>query len=72
LRWDLPATYEALNTRRLEQRLSWPQVAEELQCSPNQLTRLRTARYAMRMQLAMKIVQWLEAPAASFVRAAEW
>ena len=41
-------------------------------CSENQLTGIRTARYAIGMKLAMRIVQWLERPASAFVYAAEW
>lgn len=72
LRWDLAATYEALNARRLEQGLSWPELARLLRCSPNQLTGLRTARFAVDMQLAMKIAQWLETPAITFIHPATW
>jgi hypothetical protein len=72
LRWDLAATYEAMNVQRLEQGLSWPELARLLRCSPNQLTGLRTARFAMGMQLAMKIVQWLETPATTFIHPATW
>ncbi len=72
LRWDLAATYEAMNARRLEQGLSWPELSRLLRCSPNQLTGLRTARFAMGMQLAMKIVQWLQTPARTFIYPASW
>ena len=80
LRWHLHATprrkapglYEALNERRLERELTWPALAHELNCGPSQLTGLRTARFAVRMTLAMTITQWLERPAADFVYAAEW
>jgi hypothetical protein len=36
------------------------------------LTGIKTARFAIGMRLAMKIVQWLERPAASFIDAARW
>jgi hypothetical protein len=80
LRWNLhvspryphPGLYEALNAQRERDRLTWPQQARRLQCSPNQLTGLRTARYAIRMTLAMLITQWLQRPAADFVYAAGW
>ena len=71
LRWNLPALYDALNARRRERQVTWAELARELRCSPHQLTGIKTARYAIGMVLAMKIVQWLEQPAAAFVYAAE-
>jgi hypothetical protein len=72
LRWDLPALYVAVNARRLEQQLTWKELAARVHCSEHQLTGIRTARYAIGMKLAMRIVQWLERPASAFVYAAEW
>jgi len=72
LRWNLGALHNALNARRQERGLTWPELARVLRCSPNQLTGIRTARYAIAMRLAMKIVAWLEQPAAAFVYAADW
>jgi len=43
-----------------------------LECSPSQLTGLRTARYAAGMDVAMRIVQWLDRPAADFIYSARW
>ena len=71
-RWDLPALYDALNTARLERDLTWPQLARQMGCTSNQLTGIRTARYAINMVLAMRIVQWLERPSADFIYAARW
>ncbi len=71
-RRDIPGLYEALTTRRAERGLTWALLARELRCGPSQLTGLRTARFAVRMTLAMEITQWLERPAADFVYAAEW
>jgi hypothetical protein len=64
--------YEALNSRRLERQLTWVGLAAQLRCTANQLTGIRTARYAIGMKLAMKIVQWLECPASTFIYAAKW
>jgi hypothetical protein len=72
LRWNLPALYDALNARRLAQGLTWIALARQIGCSEPQLTGIRTARYAIGMRLAMRIVVWLEQPAAAFVYAAEW
>jgi len=67
LRWNLQALYEALDARRRKRRLTWAELAREIRCSTNQLTGIRTARYAIGMKLAMRIVQWLERPASTFV-----
>jgi hypothetical protein len=67
IRWDLAATYDALNAARGERGATWAQTAERLHCTINQLTGLRTARYATRMRLAMRISQALRRPARDFV-----
>ena len=72
LRWHLRRTYEALDGRRREEQLTWPELASLLRCTPSQLTGIRTARFAIGMRLAMRIVQWLERPAADFVYAGRW
>ena len=72
LRWDLAAVFESLDARRRERSLTWPALARQLRCTPNQISGLRTVRYAIRMTLMMRIVQWLERPAAAFVYAARW
>jgi DNA-binding XRE family transcriptional regulator len=71
-RWDLRMLYAAINIRRQEQSMTWAEVAQAIGCSPNQLTGLSTARYATNMKLAMRIVQWLERPAAAFIYLAKW
>jgi hypothetical protein len=72
LRWNLRALYEAMNDRRLDNGLTWPALARELRCSPNQISGLRTVKYAISMRLAMRIVQWLGRPAADFVYLSTW
>ncbi len=72
LRWDLPTLYDALDARRRERRLTWVELAGQLRCTRHQLTGIRTARFAIGMKLAMRIVQWLERPASAFIYAAEW
>jgi hypothetical protein len=72
LRWDLAALYAALNERRGKQNQTWREVAEQIRCTEHQLTGIKSARYAIGMRLAMRIVQWLERPASAFVYAAEW
>jgi hypothetical protein len=71
-RWNLVKLYEALNSRRQDRRLTWKELARQLRCTDSQLTGIRTARFAIGMTLAMRIVQWLERSAASFIEAAQW
>jgi hypothetical protein len=72
LRWDLAALYATLDERRRERELTWKELAKTLHCSENQLTGIRIAKYAIGMKLAMRIVQWLGKPAATFIYAAQW
>ncbi len=72
LRWDLKTLYDAVNVRRSAEQLSWSELARYLQCTERQLTGIRTARFATGMKLAMKLVLWLERPAADFIYAARW
>ncbi|MGH7650714.1 MAG: hypothetical protein ACREMS_02625 [Gemmatimonadaceae bacterium] len=72
LRWDLSAVYAAMDERRRERHLTWRELAKDLRCSEHQLQGLRTVRFAIGMKLMMRIVHWLEQPAASFIYAARW
>jgi hypothetical protein len=72
LRWDLAALYEALNAARVGRGATWALTADRLHCSPNQLTGLRTAKFATSMRLAMRICQSLRRPAADFVYVSRW
>ncbi len=72
LRWSLRLLYASMDEKRREEGLTWPALAAVLECSPNQLTGLRTAKFATGMDLAMRIVQWLGRPAADFVYRAAW
>jgi hypothetical protein len=71
LRWNLNQLHTALNERRQQQRLTWAQLADELDCTPSRLTNLRTARLAD-MSLVMRVTQWLGQPAAAFIHPAQW
>jgi hypothetical protein len=71
LRWNLTEAHAVLNEERRERGLTWAVLAEELDCTPNRLTGLRTARLAD-MELAMRVTQWLGRPAAAFIHAAKW
>lgn len=72
LRWNLLSMYDALDARRRERQLTWAELAKELRCTQRQLTGIRTAKFAVGMKLAMRIVQWLDRPASTFVHAARW
>jgi hypothetical protein len=72
LRWSLKLLHATMNDNRLEQGLTWSDLAATLGCSPNQLTGLRTAKFATNIDLAMRIVQWMGRPAADFIYAAGW
>ncbi len=72
LRWNLKALYGAMDARRRQEELTWSELARTLRCTPNQLTGLRTAKFATGMNIAMGIVQWLGRPAADFIYAASW
>ena len=61
-----------MDTKRHQEGLTWQQLADLLGCTSSQLTGLRTARFATGMDLAMRIVQWLDRPAADFIYAAKW
>jgi hypothetical protein len=72
LRWDLRRLYGTLNAARTARSATWQQAADHLHCTANQLTGLRTAKFATSMRLAMRITQALHRPAADFVYVAEW
>ncbi|HEX3930284.1 MAG TPA: helix-turn-helix transcriptional regulator [Nocardioides sp.] len=71
-RWHLRRLYDALDEQRRTEGLTWSALAGDLHCTPNQLTGLRTARYATSMRLAMRICRRLGRPAADFVYAGRW
>jgi hypothetical protein len=72
LRWNLAKLYEAMNEQRRGRGLAWAELATTLDCTSNQLTGLRRAKFATSMDLAMRITQWLERPASDFVYASKW
>ncbi len=72
LRWNLQKLYEAVNARRQELQMTWPDLARIMHCTPSQLTVLRTIRFAISMNLAMRLVQWLDRPASDFIYRAQW
>jgi len=72
LRWSLKLLYATMDEKRRQEGLTWSALAALLGCSANQLTGLRTAKYATDMDVAMRITQWIGRPAGDFVYAATW
>lgn len=72
LRWNLRKLYKTLDAARTKRAATWQQTASLLQCTPSQLTGLRSAKFATSMVLAMRIAQALHLPAAHFVDVAQW
>jgi hypothetical protein len=72
LRWNLRKLYSALNAARMARGATWQQAADRLHCTPSQLTGLHTAKFAIGMELAMRVTQALRRPAADFIYAAQW
>jgi hypothetical protein len=72
LRWHLKRLYAALDQRRRAEALTWSELAGRLECTPNQLTGIATARFTTGMNLAMHIVQWLGQPAGDYIYPASW
>ena len=71
LRWDLSQLHAALYAHRQERNRTSVSLANELDCTPNRLTNLRTARLAD-MGLTMRITQQVKQPAATFIHAQRW
>jgi hypothetical protein len=72
LRWSLKRLYTALDEKRQSEGHTWKQLASLLDCGPNQLTGLRTAKFATNIDVAMRIVQWTGRPATDFIYPASW
>ena len=72
LRWNLRGLFVAFDAERRSCNLTWRALAQELRCTPNQLSGLRRVRFAIGMQLAMRIVTWLGRSARDFIVAAPW
>lgn len=72
LRWSLKRLYAAADHLRKDQGLTWSGAATAVGYKANQLTALRTAKYATNIDLAMKIVQWANRPSTDFMYLARW
>lgn len=72
LRFDAKAIYAALDSRRLEQAMTWPQVAKKIGgVNAAGLTRLAQGG-RVSFPSVMRIFGWLERPAADFIRVSSW
>jgi hypothetical protein len=71
LRWDTRALFLALNSQRAERRMTWAGVARELRgFTPGMLTNLSKGG-RVGFPPVMRLVRWLDRPAASFTRIAD-
>ena len=71
LRWDAKALYSALNARRQAGGMTWGMVAQEVGgFTPGMLTRLAKGG-RVGFPGVMRIVRWLERPAAAFTRVSD-
>jgi hypothetical protein len=72
LRWDTHALFLELNAQRLERQLTWPGVARELRgFTAGMLTNLSKGG-RIGFPRVMRLVQWLDKPAVTFTRIADW
>lgn len=72
LRWDTRALYAALDALRQARGMRWQQVAAAIGgYSPASLTRLKKGG-RISLPGAMRLVAWLDQPAAAFTRASDW
>jgi hypothetical protein len=72
LRWDTRALFLALNAQRLERQLTWAQVAREVGgFTPRMITGLAKGGRTG-FPPVMRLVRWLNRPAASFTRISDW
>lgn len=71
LRWDVRALHRAVEQRRAERGLTWPQAAREVGVGPATLAGLAKAQ-RVGFPDVMRILRWLGRPAAEFTRASEW
>jgi transcriptional regulator with XRE-family HTH domain len=72
LRFDTKAVYAALDAVRLERKLTWKQVADEIGgIAPSSLTRFAEGGRTTFPDI-MRVAAWLGRPVASLTHASEW
>ncbi len=70
-RFDTKKIYAALDARRLERKMSWEQVAEEIGWPVASLTGI-PKRTRVAFPGVMRIFRWLERPATDFTRVSDF
>jgi hypothetical protein len=72
LRWDTKALHAALDARRRERQLTWAELARDIGgFTPNMLTDLSKGG-RVGFPRVMRLVAWLDRPAVTFTRIADW
>lgn len=72
LRWDTHALFTALDEQRRKRQLTWTEVALEIRgFTPAMLTNLSKGG-RIGFPRVMRLVRWLDQPAAVFTRIADW
>jgi len=72
LRWDTHALFTALDEQRRARQLTWTEVAREIRgFTPGMLTNLSKGGRTG-FPHVMRLVRWLDQPAAVFTRIADW
>jgi len=72
LRWDVPAIHTALDAERQARGVTWQSVAAQIGgVTPAMLTNLAKAS-RIGFPGVMRIMQWLNCPAATFTRVSDW
>ena len=67
LYWSMRALADAVSNEKEKRNRTWKQVAQELNCSPNQASGLSKIRYGINIHRAMKFTQWLHRPSTDFI-----
>ncbi len=68
LYWSMPKLADALKTYKDQRGISWKELAQELDCSPGQLSGLHKATYGINIHLAMRITQLIGRKSVDFIR----
>ncbi len=67
LYWSMPALAKAVRNQKESQKLTWTQIAQELECSQKQVSSLHKTTYGISIHLAMRITQWLKQTSVEFI-----
>ena len=65
--WSMKKLATLVNEKKEQLGLSWKQIAQELNCSQNQVSGLHKRTYGISIHLAMRITQWLGKFSADFI-----